>query len=386
MTERRPHCVALIVAAGQGVRAGEGSPKQYRTLAGVSVLRRSISVFAEHRQVDQVRVVINPDHDQQYRAATTGLSLQAPVSGGATRQESVRLGLEALSGSGCDLVLIHDAARPLVPPEMIGATIDALGQADGALPILAASDTLKRVHGNRVEATVAREGIGLAQTPQGFRFEKILAAHRGARDTTFTDDAAIAEHAGLDVVAVAGSRRNAKLTTAEDFVMAEALLAASGSVRTGLGYDVHRLGPGDHVWLCGVRVTHDRSLVGHSDADVGLHALTDALLGAAALGDIGQHFPPSDERWRGAPSHLFLTHAAKLIAERGGHVEHVDVTLVCERPKVAPHRVAMIARIAELLSLDDRRVSVKATTTEGLGFAGRGEGIAAQAVATVRLP
>jgi 2-C-methyl-D-erythritol 4-phosphate cytidylyltransferase/2-C-methyl-D-erythritol 2,4-cyclodiphosphate synthase len=245
---------------------------------------------------------------------------------------------------------------------------------------------LKRVEGGRIEGTLPREGIALAQTPQGFRFDKILAAHRAARDTTFTDDASIAEHAGLRVVVVEGSRRNIKLTTPEDFLMAEAMLAASGTVRTGFGYDVHRLGPGEHVWLCGVRLSHDRSLIGHSDADVGLHALTDALLGAAALGDIGQHFPPSDERWRGAPSHIFLTHAAKLIAERGGRVEHVDVTLICERPKIAPHREAMVARIAGLLALDRSRVSIKATTTEGLGFTGRGEGIAAQAVATVRLP
>jgi len=381
-----PHCVALLVAAGQGTRAGEGPPKQYRVLAGQPVLRRSIEAFAASARVNRVHVVINPDHRTDYHAAVAGLSLPSPIIGGATRQESVRLGLEALAPDRPALVLIHDAARPLVSPELIEATIDALDHADGALPVLPAADTLKRLRGAHVEGTLPRDGIGLAQTPQGFRFAKILAAHRTARDTTFTDDASIAEHAGLNVVAVAGSRRNAKLTTAEDFVMAEALLAGSGTLRTGFGYDVHRLGPGDHVWLCGVRIAHDQSLVGHSDADVGLHALTDALLGAAALGDIGQHFPPSDQRWRGAASHVFVAHAAKLIADRGGRVEHVDVTLICERPKIAPHREAMAARIAELLSLDRARVSVKATTTEGLGFTGRGEGIAAQAVATVRLP
>jgi 2-C-methyl-D-erythritol 4-phosphate cytidylyltransferase / 2-C-methyl-D-erythritol 2,4-cyclodiphosphate synthase len=273
-----------------------------------------------------------------------------------------------------------------VSAEAIAGIVTALQTHDGALPVLAASDTLKRVRGDRVEATVPREGLGFAQTPQGFRFGKILAAHRAARDKSFTDDASIAENAGLAVAAVPGSRLNMKLTTVEDFVMAEALLANAGTMRTGQGFDVHRFGPGDHVWLCGLKVEHTNGLVGHSDADVGLHALTDALLGAAALGDIGQHFPPSDERWRNAPSHLFLSHVAKLIADRGGRVEHVDVTLICERPKVAPHREAMVARIAELLALDKTRVSVKATTTEGLGFTGRGEGIAAQAVATVRLP
>jgi 2-C-methyl-D-erythritol 4-phosphate cytidylyltransferase/2-C-methyl-D-erythritol 2,4-cyclodiphosphate synthase len=382
----RNHCAALIVAAGHGTRAGDGPPKQYRPVGGVPVLRRSIAAFASHPLVDRVHVVISPEHRSDYEAVTSGLSLPSPIAGGATRQDSVRLGLEGLVAAAPDFVLVHDAARPFVAPEIITETIKALERADGALPVVPASDTLKRVEGGRIEGTLPRDGIALAQTPQGFRFDKILAAHRAARDTTFTDDASIAEHAGIRVVVVEGSRRNIKLTTPEDFLMAEAMLAASGTVRTGFGYDVHRLGPGDHVWLCGVRVAHDRSLIGHSDADVGLHALTDALLGAASLGDIGQHFPPSDERWRGAPSDIFLTHAAKLIAERSGRVEHVDVTLICERPKIAPHREAMVGRISELLALDRSRVSVKATTTEGLGFTGRGEGIAAQAVATVRLP
>ena len=233
---------------------------------------------------------------------------------------------------------------------------------------------------------VAREGIAIAQTPQGFRFPEILAAHHKAADLALTDDAAVAEHAGLLVAAVPGSRQNFKLTTAEDFAMAESLLAARRQTRTGQGFDVHRFGPGDHLWLCGIKVEHSHGLIGHSDADVGLHALTDAILGAIAKGDIGQHFPPSDERWRDAASHLFLSHAAKLVHEVGGRIEHVDLTLICERPKVSPHRGAMIARIAELLGLDDGRVSVKATTTEGLGFTGRAEGIAAQAIATVSLP
>jgi 2-C-methyl-D-erythritol 4-phosphate cytidylyltransferase/2-C-methyl-D-erythritol 2,4-cyclodiphosphate synthase len=381
-----PKCVALIVAAGHGTRAGEGPPKQYRPLGGVPVLRRSIETFSAHPHIDAVQVVISAEHRPHYDAIVAGLALPSPIPGGETRQESVLRGLEGLATSKPSLVLIHDAARPLVAAETITATVRALENADGALPVLSAADTLKRVTDGRIEATLPREGVGLAQTPQGFRFDKILAAHRAARGTTVTDDASIAERAGLRVVAVAASRLNFKLTTPEDFLMAEALLAGAGTSRTGQGFDVHRLGPGHHVWLCGLRIEHTHGLIGHSDADVGLHALTDALLGAAALGDIGQHFPPSDERWRGAPSHLFLAHAAKLIAERGGRIEHVDVTLICERPKIAPHRAAMVAKIAELLALDPARVSVKATTTEGLGFTGRGEGIAAQAVATVRLP
>jgi 2-C-methyl-D-erythritol 4-phosphate cytidylyltransferase/2-C-methyl-D-erythritol 2,4-cyclodiphosphate synthase len=383
---KRPHCAALIVAAGHGARAGDGLPKQYRSLAGTPVLRRSIDAFTDHAAVDLVQVVICAEHHQLYQKAVGGRDLPNPIVGGDTRQESVRRGLEGLAEVQPTLVLIHDAARPLVSAQTISAIVRALSLADGALPVLAAADTLKRVRDGRVEATVPREDIGLAQTPQGFRFAKILSAHQAARGTSVTDDASIAEQAGMTVVAVEGSPLNLKLTTHEDFVMAEAMLGGATSLRTGQGFDVHRLGPGDHLWLCGVRIAHGQGLIGHSDADVGLHALTDALLGAAALGDIGQHFPPTDDRWRGAPSHLFLSHAAKLIAERGGRIEHVDVTLICERPKVAPHRDAMIARIAELLALDPGRVSVKATTTEGLGFTGRGEGIAAQAIATVRLP
>ena len=381
-----PNCVALIVAAGHGVRAGEGLPKQYRPIGGVPVLRRTIETFFSHPAVDQVQVVISDEHRDLYAATVAGLTLPPPVSGGETRQDSVRRGLEALVAERPRFVLIHDAARPFVSAETISATIAALAAADGALPVVAAADTLKRIADGRIEATLPREGVGLAQTPQGFRFDKILAAHRDARDQTVTDDASLAEDAGLRVVAVPGARTNFKITTAEDFSMAEALLMGSAPVRTGSGFDVHRFGPGDHVWLCGVKVGHSQGLIGHSDADVGLHALTDALLGAAALGDIGEHFAPNDDQWRGAPSHLFLNHAAKLIGERGGRVEHVDVTIICERPKVGPHREAMVARIAEILSLPPSRVSVKATTTEGLGFTGRGEGIAAQAIATVRLP
>jgi 2-C-methyl-D-erythritol 4-phosphate cytidylyltransferase/2-C-methyl-D-erythritol 2,4-cyclodiphosphate synthase len=269
--DKRPHCAALIVAAGHGARAGEGLPKQYRPLAGIAVLRRSIDAFADHVAIDLVQVVIGAEHRSLYEQTIAGRDLPTPIVGGDTRQESVRRGLEGLAGAEPTLVLIHDAARPLISADTISATVRALNLADGALPVLAAADTLKRVRNGRVEATVPREDIGLAQTPQGFRFAKILSAHQAARGTSVTDDAAIAEQAGLNVVAVEGSRRNLKLTTPEDFLMAEAMLGGATSLRTGQGFDVHRLAPGDHVWLCGVRVPHSQGLIGHSDADVGLH-------------------------------------------------------------------------------------------------------------------
>ena len=385
MNHQRP-CLALIVAAGRGIRAGEGPAKQYRLLVGRTVLRRALEPFISHPSVDGVCVVIGADDQATYNAATNDLPLLPPVIGGDTRQVSVRRGLDALKDHAPATVLIHDAARPLVDAATIAAVVGALETFVGAVPTMSVPDTLKRVSDITIMTNVAREGIAIAQTPQGFRFPEILAAHHKAADLALTDDAAVAEHAGLLVAAVPGSRQNFKLTTAEDFAMAEALLAARRQTRTGQGFDVHRFGPGDHLWLCGIKVEHSHGLIGHSDADVGLHALTDAILGAIAKGDIGQHFPPSDERWRGAASHLFLSHAAKLVHEVGGRIEHVDLTLICERPKVSPHRGAMIARIAELLGLDDGRVSVKATTTEGLGFTGRAEGIAAQAIATVSLP
>jgi len=380
------NCTALIVAAGHGVRAGEGLPKQYRTLAGQPVLRRTIVAFLEHPGVQKVQVVISPQHRDLYDVAVKDLRLPDPVAGGATRQDSVRLGLEALAIDPPAFVLIQDAARAMTDANTIQAVINALSGADGAVPVVAVADTLKRTSHGRVDVTVPRDGLAQVQTPQAFDFEKIMRAHRAARDRTFTDDASIAEAAGMTVAAVAGRTSNFKLTTPEDFVIAERLLDAGLTSRTGQGFDVHKFGPGDHIWLCGIRIPHAQSLVGHSDADAGLHALTDALLGAAALGDIGEHFPPSDVRWKGASSDIFLRHAAGLIAQRNGVIDHVDVTIICERPKVSPHRAAMTARIADILRLDPSRVSVKATTTEGLGFAGRSEGIAAQAIATVRLP
>ncbi|HET6519392.1 MAG TPA: bifunctional 2-C-methyl-D-erythritol 4-phosphate cytidylyltransferase/2-C-methyl-D-erythritol 2,4-cyclodiphosphate synthase [Geminicoccaceae bacterium] len=382
-------CVALIVAAGRGIRFGGACPKQYAALGGPPVLRRTIEAFHRHPAVSRVSVVIRPGDRPLYDEAAAGLDLPEPVAGGDTRQESVRLGLEALTASAPGTVLIHDGARPLASARLIARVCDALARHAAVLPALPVTDTLKRADadGRVVRGTVARAGLWRAQTPQGFRFEAILAAHRAAAEgPELTDDAAVAEAAGIEVALVEGEERNLKITTADDLARAALLLGAGLGPRTGTGFDVHRFGPGDGVMLCGVRVPHGAGLVGHSDADVGLHALTDALLGALGAGDIGQHFPPSDPRWRGADSGLFLARARDLVAEAGGLIAHVDVTLVCERPKVGPHRAAMVARLAEILRLPSGRVSVKATTTEGLGFTGRGEGIAAQAVATCLLP
>ncbi|MBN9553372.1 MAG: 2-C-methyl-D-erythritol 2,4-cyclodiphosphate synthase, partial [Alphaproteobacteria bacterium] len=329
-----------------------------------------------------VRVVIGPGQDMLY-AQAAGHGAPAPVAGGARRQDSVRLGLEALAADAPDYVLIHDAARPLVSRAVIERVIAALERgAAGAVPMLAVADTLRRQEVGRW-VTVPREGLQRAQTPQGFRFSAILDAHRTHEAADATDDVAIAGLAGLAVEAVAGEEENLKVTTGKDFVLAERLLM--GETRSAMGYDAHRFTDGDHVWLCGVKVPHDHGLEGHSDADAGLHALTDALLGCISAGDIGQHFPPTDARWKGAPSWKFLDHANSLVKQKGGAILHCDVTLICERPKIGPHREAMRARIAEILSLDIDRVSVKATTTEGMGYTGRREGLAAQAVATVRL-
>ena len=384
--------VALIVAAGRGERAqptpesSAALPKQFWRLGAKPVLRWAAEAFRGHRAVSQVLVVIREADRQTYESAVSGLDLLPPVVGGTTRQESVRNGLEALAAVSPDRVLIHDAARPLVSPAVIGRVVDVLARADGAAPMLAMTDTLRRKTAAGF-ALVPRDDLLRAQTPQGFRFDAILAAHRKFAHENATDDFALAQSAGLSLATVEGDPLNLKLTTPEDFALAERLAASTLSdVRTGTGFDVHRFVEGDHLWLCGVKIPHEFGLEGHSDADAGLHALTDALLGALADGDIGAHFPPTDERWRGAPSHLFLSHAASLLRERGGVIAHVDVTLICERPKVSPYRDAMRGSISQILGIDRARVSVKATTTEGLGFTGRREGIAAQAVATIRLP
>jgi 2-C-methyl-D-erythritol 4-phosphate cytidylyltransferase / 2-C-methyl-D-erythritol 2,4-cyclodiphosphate synthase len=396
----------VIVAAGRGTRAagsGGGLPKQYVRLAGEMVLTRTLRAFATHPAgCPLLQVVIGPDDQDLFEEATnTGFpTLLLPVVGGATRQASVLAGLEALMPHQPDLVLIHDAARPFVSAAVIDRVLAGLVRTPGAIAALPVADTLKRGNSNgEVSATIDRAGHWLAQTPQGFQFSAILTAHRQAQTATrqsFTDDAAIAEWAGLAVSLVQGSAQNVKLTTNEDMILAEQALARlpspSGSahglpdVRTGTGFDVHKFAPGDAVWLCGVKIPFTQKLDGHSDADVGLHALTDALLGALGDGDIGAHFPPSDMQWKGAASHLFLTHARSLVEARGGRISNVDVTIMCEAPKVGPYRDAMRAAIASILRIDVTRVGVKATTTEGLGFTGRREGIAAMASATLVLP
>src|ERR1700761_5874615 len=372
----------LIVAAGKGVRAGTDLPKQYERLGGIPMLRRTVQAFRGLA----VQVVIGPGQEDLAAQALAGLDLPVPVPGGATRQESVRLGLEALANDAPDFVLIHDAARPLISRKVIGDVVRRLeAGADGALPMVAASDTLRRKGDDGRWTLVSRDNLYRAQTPQGFVYDRILKAHRVHAKEDVTDDVALAELAGLKVEMVEGEEKNIKVTRKEDFALAESLLGG-GDVRTASGYDVHKFTDGDHIMLCGLKVSHTQALEGHSDADVGLHAITDAILGCIGEGDIGQHFPPTDERWRGAPSWKFLDHAARLVRDKGGVINHVDVTIICKRPKVGPHREAMKAKIAEILKLDLSRVSVKATTTEGLGFEGRREGLAAQAVATVRMP
>lgn len=378
--------VALVVAAGRGERIGGDVPKQYLALAGRPLLVHSVAAFAGHRAVGAVRVVIHPDDRARYHAAVAGFDLLEPVDGGATRQESVLFGLESLESLAPGRVLIHDAARPAVDGGVIDRVLAALDSAPAAIPALAVSDTLKRGENGLVAATVDRAGLWRAQTPQGFRYADILAAHRAAAGGALTDDAAVAEAAGLAVSLVAGSEDNVKVTTADDLARAGRIVGAGLESRVGMGFDVHRFGPGDHVMLCGVRIGHDRGLAGHSDADAGLHALVDAVLGALGAGDIGAHFPPGDPEWADADSGVFAARTARMVGDAGGVIAHLDVTIACEQPRVGPHRTAMAARVAELFGVDAGRVSVKATTTERLGFLGRGEGVAALAVATLRLP
>jgi 2-C-methyl-D-erythritol 4-phosphate cytidylyltransferase / 2-C-methyl-D-erythritol 2,4-cyclodiphosphate synthase len=376
---------AIIVAAGSGIRAGGDVPKQYRPVAGKPLLRHAVLGLIGHPAIAGVHVVINPECRALYDAALAGMPLPPPITGGATRQDSVLSGLEALAADPPDVVLVHDAARAFVPGHVIDALVAALVDpaTDGACPALPQIDSLRRGANGHFSGSVDRDGLWRVQTPQAFRYPALLAAHRAAAPGA-TDEVAIALAAGLNVAITPGDEGAFKVTEPADFAKAEAMTVYSS--RAASGFDVHRFGPGDHVWLCGIKVPHDAGLIGHSDADAGLHALTDALLGTIAAGDIGDHFPPSDERWRGAASDQFLAHAAVLVRERGGIIDHVDVTLICERPKVGPHREAMRARIAGILALDVARVSVKATTTEKLGFTGRQEGLAAQAMASVRLP
>ncbi|HSO46988.1 MAG TPA: bifunctional 2-C-methyl-D-erythritol 4-phosphate cytidylyltransferase/2-C-methyl-D-erythritol 2,4-cyclodiphosphate synthase [Rhizobiaceae bacterium] len=379
----------VMVAAGRGERmGGDDGPKQYRDLRGSSVLSRATRPFLDHPDVDLVLVVIHADDQALYAAAIPDHSkLLPPVNGGATRQQSVLNGLDALAAVAPSNVLIHDAARPFVTAEIISDVLAAIAPGQCALPACAVADTLKRAGiGLTVEATVSRDGLFAAQTPQGFMFDEILAAHRDAARkgiAGLTDDASVAEAAGIAVRIVPAPQSNSKLTTQADMEAARMKLGSRfPDVRTGNGYDVHQLEPGDGVTLCGVFIAHDQRLKGHSDADVGLHALTDALLGTIGDGDIGSHFPPSDMRWKGASSDRFLAHAVQLVRQRGGVITHLDVSLICEAPRIGPHRDEMRARIAEIAGIEIFRVAVKATTNEKIGFIGRGEGIAAIATAT----
>ena len=381
-----PNVTALIVAAGSGNRmGGSGLPKQYRLLAGKSVLAHAVDALAAHPRIDAVRVVIGAGQDELATAALGDRDVGALIVGGAERSDSVRAGLSQI---GDGIVLVHDAARPFCPPAVIDRLLDGLSRGDGAVPVLAVADTLGKGVGT-LDAMVDRGHMVRIQTPQAFHAEDLryaMSEVRGGVRGGATDESSVMVAAGLKVIMVEGDAMLDKLTNAADLDRAEQRLAASMVSRTGSGFDVHAFAGDGPIMLGGVEVAHDRGLSGHSDADVALHSITDALLGAAALGDIGDHFPPSDPQWKGAASDQFLAHAAVLIRERGGMIDHVDCTIICEAPKVGPHREAMRARIAEILAIPIDRVSVKATTTERLGFTGRGEGIAAQATATIRLP
>jgi len=391
----------LIVAAGSGSRMKGKIPKVYMDLAGKSIIRHTVEAFLRHPDIDRIQTVINPEHRPFYDEALAGIELPAPVAGGGTRQESVRNGLEALASHEPQFVLIHDAARPFVSRAVIDNIIDGLRLHKAVIPVIDVMDTLKVVYGLRVHETVDRNTVCRVQTPQGFHFETIMKAHKQFAGEDLTDDAAVCEKACVVVSVRDGEEKNIKITAPEDMQRAyEILRSLKGDTSmdgkeydsvTGLGFDVHKLipcTPATREWLnlCGVRIFGDFTLDGHSDADVGLHALVDALLGTIAEGDIGQHFPCDDPKWKGASSDQFVTHARELVSTKGGQIVHVDITLICEKPKISPHRDAMRKRISELLNIPLERVSVKATTTEKLGFTGREEGIAAQAVATVRLP
>ena len=370
---------AIIVAAGRGLRAGGEVPKQWQMLAGRPVVAHSLAAFEGMKRV----LVIHPD--DRVRAAALGVAL---VEGGENRSQSVRNALEALDGADITRVLIHDGARPLVAPTLIERVLAALEAHPGAAPALTVTDALWTGRNGQVTGARDRAGLYRAQTPQGFHFDAILAAHRAFKGEA-ADDVEVARAAGLDVAIVAGEEDNLKLTYPGDFARAEAIIRGRAmevrpfDIRTGNGFDVHAFCAGDHVWLCGVKVPHSKGLLGHSDADVGMHALTDAIYGALAEGDIGQHFPPTDPQWKGAASHLFLTHAANLMASRGFRLANADVTLICERPKFGPHALAMRVALAQIMGVEAARISVKATTSERLGFTGREEGIAAMATAAL---
>ena len=384
---------ALIVAAGRGNRLGSDIPKQYLSLAGKRLLRYTVKPFVNHPAIDAVRVIIHPDDRYFYEEATHGLALLEPVIGGERRQDSVRMGLESLASLNPEKVLIHDGARPFVTSRLISHILQGLEEYEAVIPALPVTDTLKRVNDNTVASTLDRSNVYQVQTPQGFDYQTITKLHQKGKTQDFTDDAGLCEAFHVPVTVTTGSSRNVKITTRKDLERAENMLMSNTSfeTRVGTGFDVHRFKKtenpeGNTIMLCGIPVPHDEAIEAHSDGDVGLHAIVDALLGTIGAGDIGSHFPPSDPQWKNAPSHRFLSHAAALVSEASGRIINVDVTLICERPKVGAYRDAMRHRIAEILAISKDRVSVKATTTEKLGFTGRKEGIAAQAVASISLP
>lgn len=386
--------IALLVAAGKSERMQADLPKPYLMLGNDTLLCHTVKSFMHHPQIDGVRVVIRREHHALYKRAIEGLTIFPCVIGGDNRQESVRLGLESIAHRNPKRVLVHDIARPMASSELISRVLKALDNHAAAIPALPVTDTIKRGHGERVSETISREHLYTVQTPQGFHFSPLLAAHHRLKGQSLPDDAALIEKTGGTVTMVEGDPDNIKITTSQDFKRMQSQLSLNSEIRIGMGYDVHPLKLRDsdtpvnrqNIKLCGIRIPFTHYLVGHSDADVGLHALIDAILGAISAGDIGMHFPPDDRKWQGADSERFLLHAYELVSNRGGELVHLDITLICERPRIAPYREQMISHIAQILKLSPDRVSIKATTTEKLGFTGREEGIAAQAVATVRLP
>ncbi|NBX04204.1 MAG: bifunctional 2-C-methyl-D-erythritol 4-phosphate cytidylyltransferase/2-C-methyl-D-erythritol 2,4-cyclodiphosphate synthase [Alphaproteobacteria bacterium] len=392
--KKHPKTIALLVAAGNSERMGSDLPKPYLQIGDKPLLRRTLKIFLAHPEVDAVRVVIRREHHPLYRRAIEGLSPMPMVVGGNTRQESVRLGLESLHEWQPERVLVHDVARPMVSDALISRVLATLKTNKGAVPALAMVDTVRRAKDGIALETIPRDGLFAVQTPQGFDYQTLLTAHQKLQGQSFTDDAALLEKIGVPVAIVEGDAQNIKITTQADIKTMQTTLSNDMETRTGMGYDVHVLKAHDsdtpvaqqYIKLCGIKIPFTHFLVGHSDADVGLHALVDAILGAIGDGDIGTHFPPDDRKWQGADSERFLLHAYELLKNRGGELVNMDVTLICERPKISVHREAMIDHLAATLKIAKDRISVKATTTEKLGFAGRGEGIAAQAVATVKLP
>jgi 2-C-methyl-D-erythritol 4-phosphate cytidylyltransferase / 2-C-methyl-D-erythritol 2,4-cyclodiphosphate synthase len=386
--------VAVIVAGGSGIRAGGSLPKQYQLVGGKPVIRLTLETFLDHPLIDYVQVVIGLGHEALFAKAAQGLAIGQPVSGGGTRQDSCRAGIEACQFKNPQKILIHDAARPFLSSELISNVISELDHADAVIPGLPVADTMKYAPSGIIERTVDRAALWFVQTPQGFHYHRILQAHQKAfaqGQISFTDDAAVAEFAGMQVQIIAGEQKNRKLTTQHDIHEADRenrnrLLESRPDVRTGHGMDYHIFEKGDGVTLCGIRIPHSHQLKGHSDADVALHAVTDAILGSIGERDIGQHFPPTDKQWRGAPSSIFVQKAMELLQARGGIIAHIDITILAEAPRIGPHIEAMKLNLQNLLGLAPDRIGIKATTTEGMGAIGRKEGMSAAAVATVRLP